>query len=72
MEDADAWTPEAITGARRRKFADKLPTQSIPDDWVEPLIQHIFEHHPQAFRCAMGAVVGLDDAPRPGRKRADG
>jgi hypothetical protein len=72
MDDTDVWTPETITGARRRKFADKLPTQSIPDDWVEPFIQHVFEHHPQSFRCAMGAVVGLDDTPKAGRKRADG
>jgi len=71
MTDTE-WTVNTITEPKRRKFADKLPTQSIPDDWVEPFMQHVFEHHPQTFRCAMSAVVGLDDAPKPGRRRNDG
>jgi hypothetical protein len=72
MEDTDVWTPEHITAPERRlRFGDE-PHQTIPAEWAERGIYHLFAHDKPAFRRMMLAIVGIDDAPRPGRKPANG
>jgi hypothetical protein len=69
----DPFADTQVKSAETRvKFRDTGTVRDIPAEWAEPLIKHVYEHHPQAFRCAMSAVMGVEDTPKPGRKRADG
>lgn len=43
---------------RRVRFGDG-PAQSVPAEWVEPMLRHLFEHHKQAFAGALMAAIDL-------------
>jgi hypothetical protein len=74
MEDTETVTPwlnGQVTGERRLRFGEK-PHQTMPEEWAEPFMRYMFAHHPQMFGRVMLAVVGIEDTPRPGRRRTDG
>lgn len=60
-------TENGIEGSKRRvKFGDG-PSQSVPHEWAETMLRHLFARHQRAFSDALMEAVGLH-IPRPGRK----
>lgn len=61
-----------ITDAPRRyKFGDK-PHQTLPEEWIEPFLQCIYERNKNLFGDAVLTAMGAERTDRRFKGRANG